>query len=170
MSVFQREILNASDCCSNCFARQRREAVRPRTYEPDETYTERVRAQTSVEDVPGPVASDAGRLFCDCGAEKHHTRIWDDVDVDRSRFVELLVTLLRTLVAKGYRVDQRRVAEVARERYRATRAGSFAIPTGFQEQDPDRDRPASLNDVFATAVAAGVTDTASPTDAGAVAP
>lgn len=163
--TFQERILNASDTCSNCFARQRRDAVRPRNYDPDEIYSERIRAQTTVEDVPDAAPSEAGTLFCRCGAHKHHTRIWDDDDVDRERLTELVINTLRTLDGKGYRVDSRRVAEVARAHFGALRRPEFGPFERAAEYGAAwRRTPSSINDVLAAAVDAGASriETASP--------
>ncbi len=112
MPIFQDEILSASDVCSNCFARQRREVSRGADKWGDEqTYFERCRWQTIVEDVPGPVVHDAGTLFCDCGAGGAYTRIWDARDLHTERRKALIFAAAETLQAKGFRVT-RRFAEI----------------------------------------------------------
>lgn len=131
MSIFQSEILSASDVCSNCLARQRREAAQPlqRATHADRDedgypvqdddghwvrrHTERCRWQTTVDDVPGPVVTDAGMLFCDCGADGPYTRFLDSRDLlDAERRKALILAAVDTLEAKGYRVDTRRFAEI----------------------------------------------------------
>lgn len=129
MPIFQTEILSASDVCSNCFARQRRQSAKPleRATHADtdeegypvqdedghwvSRYSERVTWQTTVDDVPGPVVHEAGQLFCDCGADGAFTRIWDSRDVGLERRKALILSAIETLRAKGFRVDTRAFAE-----------------------------------------------------------
>lgn len=116
MPIFQTEILSASDVCSNCFARQRREvSAGVDDWGDEHTYSERVRWQTSVEDVPGPVVHEAGTLFCDCGAPGAYDRYWDARDVDADRRKALILTAADTLRAKGFRVPRRFVEIVVDE-------------------------------------------------------
>jgi len=116
MPIFQQQILSASDTCNNCFARQRREASRGADkWGEEQTYSERCRWQTTVEDVPGPVVQDAGTLFCDCGADGPYTRIWDSRDVGAERRKSLILAAVDTLEAKGYRVERRFVEIVVDE-------------------------------------------------------
>lgn len=112
--IFQTEILSASDVCSNCLAKQRRDVEKPGDKYDDttETYSERCRWQTSVDDVPGPVVHDAGTIFCDCGADGAYTRIWDSRDIDAERRKALILTATETLRDKGFHVDIRRFAEI----------------------------------------------------------
>jgi hypothetical protein len=118
LDLYQQELLNASDVCSNCFGRLRREAVRPRSKgRPDETYSERVRWQTTVDDVPGPVVHEQQQLFCDCGADGPFTRIWTDHDVDLERLIELTEQAFRTLRAAGYQLDARQLGRRAVQEY-----------------------------------------------------
>ncbi|MFB6237534.1 MAG: hypothetical protein ABEH81_04100 [Halopenitus sp.] len=107
------QFLASSRICNNCFRRLRREAVRHRTYKPDETYDERLRWQTSVDDVPGAVVSESAAVFCECGVEGPFDRSWCDYDVvatladkqevgvDRDKFRELLKAALATASQLG---------------------------------------------------------------------
>lgn len=163
MPVYQSEILDASDVCSNCFGRQRRDAVRPRQYKDDDTYSERCRWQTSVEDVPGPVVHDAGHLFCDCGAHGAHARIWSgvwhDCDIDRERLAELAKTLYHTLDAKGHQLDPRVLGREARNQFeRFPRADRYTRVYGPDIRDVAEDQPTCINDVFERAVEAALVD------------
>jgi len=113
MPIFQDQILSASDVCSNCFARQRREvSAGADSWGEEQTYSERCRWQTTVEDVPGPVVHESGTLFCDCGAPGPYTRVWDSRDLDVDRRKALILAAAETLRAKGFRVP-RRFAEIA---------------------------------------------------------
>lgn len=160
MPIFQTEILNASDVCSNCFARQRRSRDRPleRATHADtdedgypirdddghwvSRYSERVTWQTTVDDVPGPVVHEAGQLFCDCGADGAFTRIWDSRDVGVERRMELILSAIETLRAKGYRVDTRAFAE--------TVVDELPRPKQLAPHRPD-----VVNTAFKTAAEAG---------------
>jgi len=140
MPIFQSEILSASDTCSNCFARQRREVQKPgdKYNDTTETYSERCRWQTSVEDVPGPVVHDAGTTFCDCGVDSAYGRIWDARDLDADRRKALILAAIDTLRAKGYRVDTRAFADAV--------VAELPEPVGPHQKDV-------VNQAFATAAA-----------------
>jgi hypothetical protein len=141
MPIFQTEILSASDVCSNCLARQRREVSRGVDSWGDEhTYSERCRWQTIVEDVPGPVVHEAGTLFCDCGAPGPYTRIWDSRDLDADRRTALILAAIDTLRAKGYRVDTRAFADAVVD----------ALPPAGKLAPHRKD---VVNEAFATAAA-----------------
>lgn len=94
--MFQEHLLDSAHVCNNCFRRRRRPAVRHRSHQPDETYSERIRWETIVEDVPGALASESKTVFCDCGVDGAFARIWDDREVDLERFATLLTNALET--------------------------------------------------------------------------
>lgn len=185
MSVYQFEILDDSSVCSNCLRRQRRPASRPLSRgthaDVDEEgypvqdgdghfvsgYSERLQWRTIVEDVPGPVVSDAAEVFCECGADGPYTRIWSgvwhDCDVDRERLAELVKAVYHTLVAKGYRVDARRLGRAARDAYeRLPRADAYTDRYGPGIRDIADDQPTCINDVLEAAVERGVLEDPEP--------
>lgn len=136
--TFQHAILSSSQICSNCFRRRRREAVRPREYEPDETYDERIRWRTSVEDVPDVVVREQQAVFCECGVDSPYARIWDEDegDVDDERFAELLTNALVTLVRLeeiSTRPEARRIAERAWATWREGATVNEALSAGVDE-------------------------------------
>lgn len=56
-------------------------------------------AHTCSEWVPDEPVSNAKHRFCSCGAHGSYTRIWDDSDIDRDRFKELLKNVIMTLLS-----------------------------------------------------------------------
>ena len=149
--MFQSEILNAHDVCSNCFARRRREAIQLTKWG-ERRYFERNGDQLTTEYVPDVPAAQARSVHCRCGVDSAFTRTWDDAQVlaDRDRFRELLKQLIRAIdEAPGTTIDARRVAAHALTSYdRVPHPGTYGP---FQEG-----RPLTINDALAAGVEAGV--------------
>lgn len=110
--LYQRDVLDATDVCSNCFALVRvpRE-LRPRNpfarykVSVKESPTQRHHLNTTVEYAPATRASKTRGIFCRCGVEGAHARVWSDDDVDPFRLAELTGSLMTTLSAKGVKFE-----------------------------------------------------------------
>jgi len=100
-------ILDAPDVCSNCFRRIRVERVDPvmardgLRHELDSHYS-RHEQNTSVEyHDGGDEPTQCEGVFCACGVEGAHERLWSPDDVSRARFEEILKTAVQTVEEKG---------------------------------------------------------------------
>lgn len=99
-------ILDASDVCSNCFRVVSVERVDPVMgdglgHELDSHYS-RHKRETSVEFHDSePEPTQAKGVFCKCGVEGSHERLWEPGDVDRDRFADLLKSAIRSVATKG---------------------------------------------------------------------
>ena len=158
--MFQSEILNAHDVCSNCFGRRRREAVRP-TKRGDERYFERNGDQLTTEYVPDVPAARARGIYCRCGVDSAYARIWtdDQVRADRDRFRELLKQLIQTVdELSAAPIDAKRVAGHALAAY-------DRIPEADEYGPFPADRPLTINDALDAGLEAGVQlSTATPVE------
>lgn len=100
-------ILDARDVCSNCFRRIRVERVDPvmardgLRHELDSHYARHQR-NTSVEyHDTDPEPTQCEGVFCACGVEGAHERLWSPDDLTRARFKDLLKTAVATAEDKG---------------------------------------------------------------------
>lgn len=154
MVAFNNRFLESRLVCNNCFRRRRREAIRHRSYKPDETFHERIRWRTSVEDVPNVPASESAVVFCECGVAGPHDRLWDDGDIGtRDRFADLLKAALATASQLGLverRSEASTVASVAWQYYDAGAHVDAALEEAF-DQLPDRPPQTTTADTKLTA-------------------
>lgn len=108
---YAQHLLDATDVCSNCLRKNRVERVDPvmgrgLTTELDSHYS-RDKRRTSVEyHDGGDEPTKAKGVFCECGVEGSHERLWSPTEIEREHFKDLLVHAVATLERK--RVDIRR--------------------------------------------------------------
>lgn len=114
--VYDDRILEARDVCRNCLRLVKVERLDPTktgmTREYERSY-ERDQRNTSIEYAPADRVSEQKGVFCECGTEHARTRIWEDADVDRERFRELVKHLISTLRRKGLNLHASRTAGYA---------------------------------------------------------
>lgn len=106
-------LLDARDVCSNCLRKNRVERVDPvmsrngLRHELDSHYS-RDRRRTSIEyHDGGDEPTKAKGVFCECGVEGSHDRLWNPEDVDRESFKTLLTAAVATLEEKGVSIKRR---------------------------------------------------------------
>jgi len=145
--VFAERVLDANDVCRNCFARNRVERVDPTRGglggQLDSHYS-RHEERTEIGYGPADAVSDQKGVFCQCGVEGAHERVWDAAGYARYKgFVAAAVTALEE---KG--VDVRRQTAVA------------VALQGFRDAVDGRLLPvvesATVDRLLSTAVSAGV--------------
>lgn len=115
-------ILDSSDVCSNCHRQVRVERVDPVRGglggELDSSL-ERDKQRTEIGYGPADRVSDVKGVFCSCGVEGVHDRIWaDDGDVDDEMFRDLLKATIRTLERKDVDIDRQALAAHALQHWR----------------------------------------------------
>jgi hypothetical protein len=97
-------IVDAADVCSNCLKKVRVERVDPvrggLTSELDD-HLEREKTRTEIGYGPSDSPAHAKGVFCQCGVEGVHERVWSPTDVTRDRFERLLRAAVQTLDEKG---------------------------------------------------------------------
>ena len=102
-------LLNSSACCSNCF-RQLRVDVTADRRKWDDLDEERIESRpaehTTLDYVPNVPVSQARHRFCSCGAHGAHTRIWEDDEICRQRFLGLLKASINTALAKDIEITR----------------------------------------------------------------
>ncbi|MFA1612036.1 peptide ABC transporter substrate-binding protein [Halobellus rubicundus] len=110
--TYQERVLNAPDVCQNCL-RLVREERQPR--DPDRTRSDvtvresrwsRRKDTTEVAFGPAETVTAQKGIFCDCGVEGSFVRVWNDHEVGRDRFRELLKRLVHSLEHKGVSLDR----------------------------------------------------------------
>ena len=108
-------LLDAADVCSNCLAKNRHERIDPIRGLGDEldSHYERDEHRTEIGYGPADVVSEQKGVFCQCGVEGSHERIWDPDDVDREKFKELVKAALRTLAEKDVTIRRRETVRYA---------------------------------------------------------
>jgi hypothetical protein len=118
---YNDHILGARDVCSNCFRLIRQEHVSPirkgdRTRDSGRWTTtfDRIRRRTEVDfaDV-GDNPTHAKGTWCRCGVESARERIWDEADIDKARFKDLLLNALQTLDEKNVTLRRKETAAYA---------------------------------------------------------
>lgn len=96
-------ILDARDACVNCFRLVRVERIDPTRNgfgAEFESHFSRRKRTTSVEYAPADAPPRSKGVFCECGVEGSHERIWSPEHVTRDRFKQLLANAVRTLEHK----------------------------------------------------------------------
>ena len=128
-------LLDASDVCSNCLALTRQERVDPvrgsLTRELDASL-ERDPRRTSVEFGPHEIPSRSKGVFCECGVEGVHERLWNPDDVGEGRFRELLKRAIATLEEKDVTIRRKRAIGHALQAYRHGDDVDEALAAGIE--------------------------------------
>lgn len=107
---YGEHVLDAADVCSNCHslrAVERQDPSRSGLGGELESSLERHPTQTTVEHAPHRPPTRSKGVFCRCGVEGAHERIWADGELEVERFKTLLETTIRTLEQKGVSFDRR---------------------------------------------------------------
>ena len=113
---YAAHILDASDVCSNCLRLVKHERVDPirgGLSRQLDAHLERDRRRTSVDYGPHECPPRSKGVFCHCGCEGAHERLWDPTDVDEQRFKALLKAALRTLEEKDVTLRRKETAMYA---------------------------------------------------------
>ena len=104
MSIHQEKLRNAADICDNCFKIRLVERTEIRSTglaaTPESVYTRRERT-TELDHHPSDEPTQDKHLFCECGVIGPNSRAWDDKDIDRERFKDLLKHSIRSAEHKG---------------------------------------------------------------------
>jgi len=106
-------IVNAREICSNCHRKNRVERVDPvmsrsgLRHELDSHYSRDVRRTVVDYHNSTEIPSDSKAVFCECGVEGAHHRVWDPLEIDRDRFKELLKHTIQSLNERGVTLDDR---------------------------------------------------------------
>ena len=114
-------ILDASDVCSNCFSRVRVERLDPARSglgHELESHLARDPRRTEIGYGPSEAMSDSKGVFCKCGVEGAHERLWDPTDVDEGQFRALLKAALRSLEHKDVTLRRKEAAMYALSHHR----------------------------------------------------
>lgn len=96
-------ILDASDVCSNCFRTVRVERLDPTRngFAGElESHFERRKQNTIIGYGPAESVTDIKGVFCECGVEGAHERLWDPTGLDEAELKELIKNAIRTLRRK----------------------------------------------------------------------
>ena len=114
---YAAHLLDAADGYSNCLLKNRVERIDPVRgdglgNELDSHYS-RHEHRTEIGYGPADVVSEQKGVFCDCGVEGSHERIWDPDDVEREKFKELVKAALRTLAEKDVTIRRRETVRYA---------------------------------------------------------
>ena len=117
--AYFEHVLDARDVCANCHRKNRIERVDPvmsrsgLRHELDSHFS-RMRRRTVVDYHDGTEnPPDSKGVWCECGVEGSHDRIWDPSDVDRERFKSLLKNTIQSLQARGVSLKSRETAMYA---------------------------------------------------------
>jgi len=131
---YAEHLFDSSDVCRNCLSPIRVERVEPSRTGFGRDYEDRLSRNprtTTIAYGPSEAMSESKGVFCECGVEGAHERIWDDADVGTERFRELIQRMLRTLDAKGVTVNQKRTAGHALQARRDGAGVDDALATGL---------------------------------------
>lgn len=114
MTIHQEKLRNAADICDNCFKLRlvERTEVRSRglTATPESVYTRHERT-TELDHHPSDEPTQDKHLFCDCGVAGPNSRAWDDSDIDRERFKDLLKHAIYSAERKGVTLNRERAVK-----------------------------------------------------------
>ena len=129
-------ILDARDVCSNCFRKNRVARVDPvrgglGRDELDSHY-ERDRRETTVEYAPHDIPHRSKGVFCACGVEGSHERLWDPTDVERAQFKRLLQNSIRALERKEVSIKRKEAAMYALSHFDEHDDVDRALATGLE--------------------------------------
>jgi len=149
-------ILDASDVCSNCFRTVRVERLDPTRngFAGElESHFERRRQNTVIGYGPAESVTNIKGVFCECGVEGAHERLWDPTDIQEPKLKRLIKNMIRTLRRKEVALKPKETAayilHVWSETDDVDRAMSKGIEMGIvaqaasdttQEQHPDEKR------------------------------
>lgn len=127
-------ILDAKDVCINCFQLIREERVDPMRTGPDGEYETSLTRRDETTEIgfgPARTPSESKGVFCECGVESAHDRIWSYTEPDRDHFGDLLQNAIRTLELKGVTVDRKSLATSAIAAWKAGYNVDGAIEYGL---------------------------------------
>lgn len=129
-------LLDASDVCSNCLRKNRVERVDPVMggglgVDLDSHYSRDQRRTTVEYHDGGDEPTQAKGVFCECGVEGSHERLWNPTAVDRERFKELLKAAVQTLRAKDVSLKQKETLMYALSHYDDHGDADRALATGI---------------------------------------
>lgn len=137
---YAEHILDANDVCANCHRQNRVERVDPvmatdgLRHELDSHYSRRRELTTVEYHDGGREPTKAKGVFCECGVEGAHERIWSPETVTREPFKELLQNAIKTLLGKGVNIRPKETARYALAHYDAEgdadKALSYAVEMG----------------------------------------
>ena len=174
--VYQDHVLNAPDCCSNCFryVREHRDRMTPSRFHNQaaiddspivdtkensllvESHYAHRRDTVSAGYTPDGNPTNARHYFCECGTGSSFERHWDDVDVAEDRFTEFLRALAKTLLRTGVSVTpQTMVSQAFAAFRRRSRDGHAAVLYGTGGPTVDEALAAGLTAGLATAASGG---------------
>lgn len=109
-------ILDAADTCSNCHQLirvERLDPVRGGLSTRMDSHLSRREETTTVAYGPADVPAESKGVFCECGTEDAHHRLWDPTDVSRERFKQLLKHAIETLERKDVTLERTETAMYA---------------------------------------------------------
>lgn len=115
-SPYYDHLVNAADVCVNCFRQIRleRDQCETTTNQPVSVRLSAMTREPNTTNIEYPGVGDnptqSQAVFCECGVESSHDRLWDPTDVKRDRFKELLKAALRTVAAKGVTLRRKETA------------------------------------------------------------
>jgi len=75
-----------------------------------DSHLSRRKETTTVAYGPSDVPSESKGVFCQCGTEDAHHRLWDPTDVSRERFKTLLKNAIKTLEHKDVTLERTETA------------------------------------------------------------
>lgn len=177
--TYQEHVLNAPDVCSNCFAlvREARQDYLPeqahngptleldtvsrpsdgKTFVETSYYGAREETTTEAYDPHSP-PTDARDYYCECGTASSYDRHWDDRDINRDRFREMIKQLVRALRTKQVSVRGRQLAAYALH--------EFDKRSPVPAVGPRRpDQPVTVDEALAAGLSAAITTQAASSSA-----
>ena len=144
-------LLDSADVCSNCLRKNRVERIDPVMGDglgnDLDSHYERDENRTEIGYGPADVVSEQKGVFCSCGVEGAHERIWDPQDVSREKFRELVKAAIRTLDEKDVTVRRRETVR-------------YALSHFSEHGDVDRALANAIDAGIVAAVASGSRDDA----------
>jgi hypothetical protein len=117
--AYFEHIVDAREICSNCHRKNRVERVDPvmsrsgLRHELDSHYSRDERRTTVDYHDSDPEPTHAKGVFCGCGVEGSHDRIWEPTAIDRERFKQLLQNTVRSLEERGVSIKRKEMVAVA---------------------------------------------------------
>jgi len=131
-------ILDSRDVCSNCFRTIRVERIDPTRNGFGgelESHFERRKQNTVIGYGPAESVTDIKGVFCECGVEGSHERIWNPTEVAERKLKTLIKNAIRTLKRKDVSIKPKEtcayILHVWRETDDVDRAMSKGIEMGI---------------------------------------
>lgn len=134
--VYADLILDSKETCSNCFRTVRVERIDP-TREgfagEFESHYERRRRSTTIEYAPHEYPPRSKGVFCQCGVEGSHERLWDPTDASDDRLKELIKHGLRSLEHRGVTLRWKKTVGYIIQAFRETNDIDRAFSRGIEK-------------------------------------